>query len=64
MRAEGFGGYQNLKLANIPKHFGNGEERTFPRDGDEVTLTGRCYHAGFVSIGFGGCRGEIVGSLR
>jgi fumarylacetoacetase len=37
-----------------------GERRSFLEDGDEVILTGRCERAGFVSIGFGECRGLIV----
>lgn len=38
----------------------NGEVRSFLLDGDEVTFTGRCSGADFVSIGFGKCVGRIV----
>jgi len=37
-----------------------GEKRRFLADGDEVILRGRCERAGFVSIGFGECRGVIT----
>jgi len=40
----------------------NGEVRTYLEDGDEITLKGRCRREGFVSIGFGDCRGTIVAS--
>jgi fumarylacetoacetase len=40
----------------------SGEERRFLEDGDEVVLRGRCEHEGFAAIGFGECRGEIVGT--
>jgi fumarylacetoacetase len=40
----------------------SGEERRFLEDGDEVILRGRCERGGFVPIGFGECRGEIVGT--
>jgi fumarylacetoacetase len=40
----------------------SGEERRFLEDGDEVILRGRCEREGFVPIGFGECRGEIVGT--
>ncbi|WP_122689551.1 fumarylacetoacetase [Pseudomonas viridiflava] len=39
----------------------NGEERRFLERGDEVILRARCHRAGQVSIGFGECRGIIVG---
>ncbi|MBD8187061.1 fumarylacetoacetase [Pseudomonas viridiflava] len=39
----------------------NGEERRFLERGDEVILRARCHRAGQVSIGFGECRGSIVG---
>jgi fumarylacetoacetase len=38
-----------------------GEKRTFLQAGDEVILTARCRKVGQVSIGFGECRGVIVG---
>jgi fumarylacetoacetase len=37
----------------------NGETRAFLEDGDEVTLVGRLSAPGFISLGFGACRGEI-----
>lgn len=38
----------------------NGEIRTYLEDGDEVTLKARCHREGFVSIGFGDCRGTVA----
>ena len=38
-----------------------GETRRFLEDGDEVILRGRCEREGFASIGFGECRGTVVG---
>jgi fumarylacetoacetase len=37
----------------------NGEERRFLQDGDEVVLRGCCRRTGFVSVGFGDCRGVV-----
>jgi fumarylacetoacetase len=37
----------------------SGETRAFLEDGDEVIMRGRCTREGFVSIGFGECRGKI-----
>ncbi|WP_341963869.1 fumarylacetoacetase [Pseudomonas sp. RC10] len=39
----------------------SGETRTFLQAGDEVILKARCRRDGEVSIGFGECRGVIVG---
>jgi fumarylacetoacetase len=39
----------------------NGETRTFLQAADEVILTARCRREGEVSIGFGECRGVVVG---
>jgi fumarylacetoacetase len=39
----------------------NGEERRFLEDGDEVILRAHCERQGFARIGFGECRGLIVG---
>ena len=47
------GGEQLRKLSS-------GENRSFLEDGDVVTLRGRCERAGFRSIGFGDCTGEIT----
>lgn len=41
----------------------SGEERRFLLDGDEVIMRGRCAREGFVSIGFGECRGEVLAAL-
>ena len=38
-----------------------GETRAFLADGDEVILRGRCETEGARAIGFGECRGEVVG---
>lgn len=48
-----FGGTEPVALPN-------GERRSFLLDGDEITFTGTCRREGFVSIGFGTCRGRIV----
>jgi len=40
----------------------SGEERRFLEDGDEVILRGRCEREGFAPIGFGECRGTVVGT--
>jgi fumarylacetoacetase len=39
----------------------DGESRAFLEDGDEVILGGFCEREGFARIGFGECRGAIVG---
>lgn len=39
----------------------NGETRTFLEAGDEVILKARCCKDGEVSIGFGECRGVVIG---
>ena len=39
---------------------GNGESRTYLRDGDEIILSARCENSGYRSIGFGECRGVVV----
>jgi len=40
-----------------------GETRNFLGDGDEVIIKGYCEKAGFRRVGFGECRGKIVGAL-
>jgi fumarylacetoacetase len=50
------GGRQPLILAS-------GEERRFLEDGDEVLLRARASRDGFVSIGFGDCRGTIAPAI-
>lgn len=49
------GGREPLQLAS-------GEERRFLEDGDEVLLQAHGVREGFASIGFGECRGVIVGA--
>jgi fumarylacetoacetase len=44
-----------------PVELPSGETRTFLQAGDEVILKARCRKEGEVSIGFGECRGVIVG---
>ena len=39
-----------------------GEQRRFLEDGDEVILRGYCERDGFARIGFGECRGIVIGS--
>ncbi|HEX5318796.1 MAG TPA: fumarylacetoacetase [Stellaceae bacterium] len=39
----------------------SGETRTFLEDGDEAIFRAHCRRDGFVSIGFGECRGRVVG---
>jgi fumarylacetoacetase len=43
-----------------PLPLGNGEERAWLEDGDELILRGRCERDGFVGIGFGECRGRVT----
>ncbi len=42
----------------------NGETRRFLEDGDEVIFRAHARREGFVSIGFGECRGRIVPALK
>jgi fumarylacetoacetase len=44
-----------------PLKFSNGEEHKFLEDGDEVVIRGFCEKSGATRIGFGECRGVIVG---
>ena len=46
----------------IPVQLPTGEMRTFLADGDEVTMKAYCEREGFRRIGFGECRGVIVGT--
>jgi fumarylacetoacetase len=45
-----------------PIRLENGEERGFLADGDAVILKGWCEREGFVRIGFGEARGEVIGT--
>ena len=51
-----WGGREPVRLAN-------GETRTFLEDGDTVILRGWCERTGHTRIGFGECRGTVLGSL-
>jgi fumarylacetoacetase len=44
-----------------PLSLPSGEVRGFLLDGDEVILRGRCEREGFTRIGFGECRGRVIG---
>jgi fumarylacetoacetase len=44
-----------------PLQLPNGEKRTFLEDGDEVIMRGYCEREGAARIGFGECRGVIIG---
>ena len=52
-----FNGTKPIRLAS-------GEERTFLENGDEVIFRAHCERHGFVPIGFGECRGKIVGGAN
>ncbi len=41
----------------------NGETRDYLHDGDEVIFRGQCSAAGYVTIGFGECRGRVATAL-
>jgi len=41
----------------------NGESRHYLQDGDEVVFRGHCARAGYVTIGFGECRGQVAAAL-
>ena len=41
----------------------NGEQRSFLEDGDELTLSARCFAPGAVPIGFGTCSGRVRPAL-
>ena len=47
------------KLGSAPLELARGERRAWLEDGDTLTLKGRAQAPGFVSIGFGDCRGTI-----
>jgi fumarylacetoacetase len=51
-----------LELTSGSKPFaiGEGEQRIFLEDGDQVTFRGRCRREGFRELGFGVCTGEII----
>ncbi|HXG99965.1 MAG TPA: fumarylacetoacetase [Sphingomicrobium sp.] len=43
-----------------PLELSGGEQRSFLEDGDELTLSARCFAPGIVSIGLGECRGRVM----
>jgi fumarylacetoacetase len=45
-----------------PLQLANGEARKFLEDGDEVILRAFCERPGAVRLGFGECRGVVVGT--
>jgi fumarylacetoacetase len=58
--ADGFGSLLELsESGKTPVALPGGETRSFLEDGDELTMTGRAFADGFVSIGFGTCTGRI-----
>jgi fumarylacetoacetase len=57
---EGYGSLLEItRGGREPVNIG-GETRRFLEDGDELTLRARAHREGFVSIGFGECRGVIT----
>ena len=52
--------YQGGAVLNSTITLGDGTERKFLQDGDEVTIRGWCEGAGLPRIGFGECRGTIL----
>jgi fumarylacetoacetase len=49
------------QAGRTPVTLPNGEQREFLQDGDAVILKGWCEAPGAVRIGFGECRGEVLG---
>jgi fumarylacetoacetase len=45
-----------------PIQLPSGEQRKFLQDNDEVTIRGWCEHPGYKRVGFGECRGMVVGA--
>jgi len=60
VQAESGSLYELSDGGRVPVQLTNGERRFFLEDGDEVSLAGRCEHAGFAPIGFGACVGRIT----
>jgi len=57
----GWGSFAELSDdGNATIELPSGESRTFLEDGDEIVLRARAVRDGFVSIGFGDCRGRIA----
>jgi len=58
---DGFGSLLEItRGGKKPITLPTGETRTFLADGDELVLSGRAHREGYVSIGFGPCRGIIA----
>lgn len=47
----------------MPVRLPSGESRCFLENGDEIIMRGHCHRPGFVSIGFGECRGTVTAAL-
>ncbi|MGS1016507.1 fumarylacetoacetase [Allosphingosinicella humi] len=61
---DGFGSLLEItRGGKAPISLESGETRTFLQDGDEIALSGRASREGYVSIGFGECRGIITPAL-
>ncbi|MBV9860095.1 MAG: fumarylacetoacetase [Alphaproteobacteria bacterium] len=59
--AAGYGSMMELSGdGQRPLALPSGETRTFVEDGDEVIFRARCRRDGYVPIGFGACRAQIV----
>ena len=57
---DGFGSLlETTRGGKEPVRLASGEERRFLEDGDEILLRAYARREGFVSIGFGECRGLI-----
>lgn len=59
----GFGSLLEISSGGrAPLELPTGERRTFLEDGDDTRISGRLEAPGFVSIGFGECRGTVAGA--
>jgi fumarylacetoacetase len=59
---EGWGSLSELSRDGQQSNtLSSGETRTFLEDGDEVIFRARASRPGYVAIGFGECRGRVVG---
>jgi fumarylacetoacetase len=60
----GWGSLQELtRVGRQSLDLPSGESRTFLEDGDEIVLRARANRPGYVSIGFGECRGVVQAAL-
>ncbi len=61
----GFGSLMELSSGGTaPLTLPNGETRTFLEDGDMVMMRAKAEAAGFRSIGFGACSGEVIPAVK